>query len=118
MKDYWQKNEDNELSISAKGKERLELLRRDKALDKNNFHKSYGKKFIIISYDLPNRYNKERDRLREVLRRLGFKIVHKSVWVGKVRLPKSFIESLEKLSILKFVEILEVTKKGTLKELI
>lgn len=106
------------LSVSDKGKERLTLLRRDKLLDKNNFQKSVGEKFIIVSYDLPNRLNIERDRLREALRALGFRMIHKSVWVGKVKLPENFIQHIEKLGLHKFIEILEVTKKGTLKELI
>src|SRR3989344_1734327 len=113
-----ERNKSNQLLISVKGKERRKLLRRDKLLDKNNFHKEVGSEFIIVSYDLPNRFNRERDKLREVLVALGFKRVHKSVWVGKVKLPLSFIKGLERLGILKFIEILEVTKKGTLKELV
>src|SRR3989344_4833309 len=85
-------NEKNEkLTISTKGQERLKILRRDKILDKNSYEKRSGKQVIIISYDLPNLFNRERDMLREVLRALGFKMIHKSVWVGKVKLPKSFI---------------------------
>ena len=69
---------------------------------------------IIVSYDIPVLFNRERDGLRNVLKVLGFKMVHKSVWVGKVKLPEQFISMLEKCGILEYVEILKVTKRGSL----
>ena len=81
------------------------------------FTKEKGNTVIIVSYDLPIAFNRERDILREILKILGFNLIHKSVWVGKVKLPEQFIIALEKLKILSFVEILEVTKHGTLKEI-
>ena len=69
----------------------------------------------IISYDLPVAFNKERNILRDMLRVLGFNLVHKSVWVGKVVLPERFVADLSRLGILDYIEILEVTKEGTLK---
>ncbi len=110
-------NEEKEFSLSVKGDERLKVLQRHKILDKNSYKKIKSNRVVIVSYDLPNLFNRERDMLRDVLRALGFKMVHKSVWVGKVKFPKSFILGLEKLKILDFIEILEVTKNGTLAEL-
>ncbi len=110
-------NSRNEILISAKGQEKLKLLKQAKILDKNLYKKEKGNRVIIISYDLPVPFNKERDQLREILKVLGFSMVHKSVWVGKMRIPKDFISALEKAGILKFIEILEVTKSGSLKEL-
>ena len=60
-------------------------------------------------------FNRERDILRDIMKLLGFNIIHQSVWVGKVKLPKQFIIDLEIMGILKYVEIMEVTKKGSLK---
>ena len=74
-----------------------------------------GDKVIVISYDIPVAFNKERNILRDMLRMLNFHLVHKSVWVGKVALSKRFIADLNRLGILDYVEILEVTKNGTLK---
>ena len=69
----------------------------------------------MVSYDIPIAFNKERNILRDMLRMLGFNLIHKSVWIGKVLLPDKFIVNLSKLGILDYVEILEVTKNGTLK---
>jgi len=70
---------------------------------------------IVISYDIPVAFNKERNILRDMLRTLGLYMVHRSVWVGKVVLPERFVIDLNKLGVMDYVEILEVTKNGTLK---
>ena len=111
------KDFNNKLSISLKGKERLKKLRENRILDKRQYQNEKGDKIIIVSYDLPVIFNKERNRLRDTLKILGFNMVHKSVWVGKVKLPKEFFIALEKLNILDCVEVLEVTKSGSLKEI-
>ena len=69
----------------------------------------------MISYDIPIAFNRERNILRDILRMLGFNLIHKSVWIGKVLLPERFVGDLIKLGILDYVEILEVAKNGTLK---
>jgi len=106
-----------ELSISSKGKKKLTLLKKNKILDKRKYKKQNGERVTIISYDIPIRFNRERDILREILKLLGFHMIHKSVWVGKVKLPINFLQDAEKIGILKFIEILEVTKSGTLKSM-
>lgn len=107
-------NADGRIFTSSRGKKKLVSLRKNKILDRNQYKKEAGDKVTIISYDLPIAFNKERNTLRDLLKLLGFKLIHKSVWVGKVKLPKQFILALEKLGIIKFVEILEVTKNGSL----
>jgi len=111
-------NSDEHITLSPKGKKMLTILKKNKILDKDSYQKQAGNRVIIVSYDLPTPFNKERDILREILKRLGFTIVHKSVWVGKVKIPKEFLIAIEKLGILKYIEILEVTKRGSLNQLI
>jgi hypothetical protein len=43
-------------------------------------------------------------------------MTHKSLWVGKIGVPKQLILDLEKLRILEHIKIFEVTKEGTLRE--
>jgi len=109
------KNSHNKIYLSIKGREKLILLRKNKIPDKEKYKKQSSNKFLIISYDIPIAFNKERNILRSLLTLLGFQMVHKSFWIGKVLLPSRFITDLEKLRILKFIEIMEVTKTGTLK---
>ncbi len=110
-------NPEGKIVISSKGKKKLGSFRKDKILDRKQYKEEVSDKVTIISYDLPIAFNKERNTLRDLLRLLGFKLIHKSVWVGKVKLPKQFILALEKLGIIKFVEILEVTKNGSLNKI-
>ena len=108
---------DQKIKISPEGREKLNKIRKTKTLDKNSYHKESGNKVIIVSYDIPTTFNRERDLIREVLKILEFRMIHQSVWVGKIKLPEKFIKDLEGLKILEYIEILEVTKQGTLKSL-
>lgn len=108
------KNSSEKINLTSKGKRKLDYFKNSFSFN-NKYKKEDSDKVIIISYDIPIAFNKERNILRDILRMLGFNIVHKSVWVGKVKLPKEFIIDLEKLGILDYIEILEVTKSGSLK---
>ena len=108
-------NETKQIYLSEKGKKKLNKFKNSPLLNKEDYKKKIGEKVVVISYDIPIAFNRERNILRDMLRMLGFDLVHKSVWVGKVSLPERFVIDLGKLGILDCVEILEVTKNGTLK---
>ena len=108
-------NESKQIYLSDKGKEKLNSLNNIVSPAKYFRDKKMGDKVVVISYDIPVAFNRERNILRSILQILGFNLVHKSVWVGKVSLPERFITDLSKLGILDYVEILEVAKNGTLK---
>ncbi len=108
-------NSSNKTILSSNGKKKLDFLRKRRILNKNSYTKESGDRMIIVSYDIPIPFNKERAILRDILRRLGFHMVHKSLWIGKVNLPKEFVMAVGELGIHEFIEILEVTKNGSLK---
>ncbi len=110
-------NPNQKIKLSAEGRKKLNLFKKREILDKDIYKKENGGRLIIISYDIPTAFNRERDLIREILKVLGFSMIHKSVWIGKVKLPEKFIRGLERLEILRFIEILEVTKQGTVKTL-
>ncbi len=111
-----EKSEDDKFTISSKGRDKLIKL-------KNNLPTRYYNEktdqngSIIISFDIPERLRRKRNWLREVIKNLGFKMVHQSVWVGNVKVPVDFIKDLENLKILEFVEIFEISKTGSLKKI-
>lgn len=76
-----------------------------------------GPTFIIVAFDIPEREKRKRNWLRQSLCRMGLSMVQKSVWIGRVKLPEDFIESLRHLKLADCVEIFEITKTGTLKHL-
>jgi hypothetical protein len=104
-----------QIYLSDKGKKKLCNLKNSFSLNKDLYNKKSGDKVVVVSYDIPIAFNRERNILRNMLQTLGFNLIHKSVWVGKVLLPERFIGDLDKLGIIDYVEILEVTKNGTLK---
>lgn len=113
-------NRDNPiLKLTLKGKSRLNLLRNRKtnALPVLSYEKSTTDKFVIIIFDIPEKIRRKRNWLRSALENLGLKMIQKSVWMGKIKLPKTFLEDLKKLELIDFVEIFEITKTGSLKQI-
>lgn len=108
-------NNSKQIYLSEKGKKKLNKFKNSLFLNKEDYQKKIGERVVVVSYDIPIAFNRERNILRDMLRMLGFDLVHKSVWVGKVLLPEKFVSDLNKLGIMDYVEILEVTKNGTLK---
>ncbi len=107
---------DNKLTVSIKGKQKIKELKNK--LPGRYYLKTKTTQITIISFDIPEKLRRKRNWLREVIRNLGFKMIHQSVWMGKNKIPAEFIEDLENLRILEYVEILEATKSGSLKKLV
>ena len=91
------------IKISEKGKDKLKKLGNKRKLNKLYYRPQIGKRLIIVSYDLPVAFNKERHIIADILKSLGFNLVHRSVWIGKVKLPADFIEALKNMNVIKFV---------------
>ncbi len=106
------------LSLTKKGKKALLLLRKreERALPHIGSAESGGS-FIIVAFDIPERERRKRDWLRETLRGFGLAMIQRSVWIGKVKLPQEFINTLQQLNLLEKVEIFEINKTGTLRHL-
>ena len=109
-------NNSKQICLSDKGKNKLQNFKNSFPLNKDLYKKKVGKHVVVVSYDIPIAFNKERNILRDMLQTLGFNLIHKSVWVGRVVLPERFVSDLNRLGIIDYVEVLEVTHNGTLKE--
>jgi len=119
-KDNLIKNEEKEgkkfFIITKKGLEKIKQLKRikEKSMPSKKYHKEKTGKAIIIIFDIPENKRKKRDWIREVLKNMDFEMVQKSVWIGKVKIPKEFLDDLKMLELLDFVKIFEVSKTGNL----
>jgi len=71
---------------------------------------------IIVSYDISETHRKDRWWVVEILKLLGFHMVHQSTWIGKTKLPQEFLEELISREIMDNFKIFEVSKTGNLKE--
>jgi len=113
-----QKKENKKLLVlTQKGKEKLSFLKKRK-LPAPFYQKEQGDGFTIIIFDVPEIQKNKRDWLRVALRNLDFKIIQKSVWIGKVKIPKEFLEHLYEMDLINCVEIFEISKAGSLERLI
>src|ERR1035437_8655220 len=68
--------------LSEKGKNKLNKFKNSPLLNKEDYKKKRGERVVVVSYDIPIAFNRERNILRDILRMLGFNLIHKSVWVG------------------------------------
>lgn len=71
----------------------------------------------IVVFDIPEKKRNLRDVLRGMLKLMKFSMLQKSAWIGNATIPKEFFEWLAEHDLLAYVEVLAVTKQGTLKQL-
>ena len=109
------KEKDGKLILSKTGQEKLmELTFQAKY---RNYKKEKINHTLIVAFDIPENERGKRDWLRDVLKELGFKMIQRSFWVGDIKFPQELLTDLERLNMLDFVQVLAVTKSGTLKNI-
>lgn len=107
------------LIITAKGKQRLSFLRsrRKDLLPPRRYSAKKSDVFTILAFDIPETKRKKRDWLRKALLQLGFAMIQKSVWIGKIALPEEFLSDLSENHIMEYVQIFQITRTGTLEHI-
>lgn len=113
-----EKGEAQAFRITAKGSRKLHALQEARSYPNPTYAMSKGEKVVLVMYDVPEIEKKKRAWLRSALKHLDFKMIQKSVWIGKTRIPQRFIEDMHQIALTKYVEILEITKRGSLKKLL
>ena len=98
-----------ELCVTKKGEKVLDNFR-------EGYEKKPSKQLVIASFDIPEVLRRGRNMLRENLKLLDFHMVHQSTWFGKNKIPEELLNELEKIGVLEYIKIFEVTKSGTLVE--
>ncbi len=71
----------------------------------------------IIAFDIPAKEGRKRFWLLAVLRRLGFKMLQKSVWFGKKKIPEAFMHDLRERGMADYIQVFSISKTGSLREL-
>ncbi|OGZ53223.1 MAG: CRISPR-associated endonuclease Cas2 [Candidatus Ryanbacteria bacterium RIFCSPLOWO2_01_FULL_48_26] len=105
--------------ITSRGKQKLAALQK-RSVDQLPFpmyQESVSGNIIIVIFDIPERERRKRSWLRLVLKNLGLKMIQKSVWIGKAKVPREFLDDIKNLNLIDCVEIFEVGKTGTLSHL-
>jgi DNA-binding transcriptional regulator PaaX len=78
------------------------------------YKKIFDNKLKVIIFDIPEKERHKREWLRVSLLALGFSFLQQSVWMGKNKIPESFIVDLRDRKLLPCVEIFEINQKGTI----
>ncbi len=105
------------LYVTSRGQRKIKLLQSRSAeqMPATNYVGEASDRFVIVSFDVPETERRKRAWLRSALRSLGLRMIQKSVWIGKKKLPESFLDDLKQLRLLDYVEVFEITKGGTLR---
>jgi CRISPR-associated endonuclease Cas2 len=111
-----QAKNNNAFVITQKGRNKLLALRGKIAqfLPNTKYQVEKSDKLIVVIFDIPETEQNKRYWLRKKLQYLGFRMVQKSVWIGRVKIPEKFLEDLSKIDLLNYVEIFTITKRGSL----
>lgn len=106
-------------NITKRGREKKKQLieKSLKSLPIIDYPKIKSNQPILISFDIPEKERGKRDWLRDALNYLDFKMVHKSVWLGFVKAPEEFVRDLSRIGLTDFIEIIEISRSGTLQKL-
>ena len=110
------KNKKSIFKITQRGVQKLKSLQELvwPHVPQESYSAETSNNLTILTFDIPEKQRRKRDWLRGVLRSLGLRMIQKSVWLGKVKLPQDFLEDLRDLNLLNCTEIFEVTKTGSL----
>lgn len=105
--------------ITSKGRIKSRRLKSDlaNALPSRIYSKAPSHEFVIVTFDVPEKFKSKRNWLRTSLRNLGFAMLQRSVWVGKVVIPENFLEDLKDIGLFNCVEIFSVGKAGTIRRM-
>lgn len=107
-----QQKEGNVLyQLTRKGREKLHALMIRKP---QRYRPLPSDSYVIVIFDIPEPERRKRVWLRWMLRDMGFSLVQKSVWMGKVKIPREFVNDLTTLRLNEYVQIFEARRLGTL----
>ena len=114
-------SKNNSWKITTKGKRLWRALRKKlaSALPEPSYPSAppAPRRWNIVVFDIPEHSKRKRVWLRAALKRLGFTMLQKSVWIGNAALPIELLRDLDSLGLLPYIHILAVTKTGSLKHI-
>ena len=87
-------------------------------LPAQKYKKESSNSVTIFMFDIPEKERYMRDWLRRKILEMDFKLVQKSVFVGKGKIPEEFINDLRRFNIVHYIDIFSVTKRGSLRQII
>lgn len=108
------------LNLTKEGLIKMHWLRRrskETSVMPIKYEKLPSQETVIVLFDVPENESFKRRWLRRSLKSMGFKMLQKSAWIGRIKLPPEFLEDIDKLKIAQYLEVLVVAKAGSLRRL-
>ena len=107
-------------NITRRGLKKLFMIREKKKFSLTHVSYVPEKDSVVrvVIFDVPERERYKRVWLRTALLALGFSLCQQSVWIGKSKIPKGFLEDLRDREMLSYVEVFEVSKEGSLEKVV
>ncbi|MEK9173076.1 MAG: CRISPR-associated endonuclease Cas2 [Patescibacteria group bacterium] len=104
--------------LSALGKKKMEKLKKQmiERIPRKKYEVAKSNDLTIVSFDIPEKEKRKRNWLRDTLANLNFKMLQKSVWLGKNKIPGELLNDMRKLEILDYVHIFSVNRTGSIAE--
>lgn len=106
--------------LTPLGREKLKNLKeRFKWLPRRHHEIKKEDILKIIIFDIPEKERYKRVWLRSQLLTLGFKLLQKSVWIGKNKLPEEFMTDLYNFDVFQYMHIFRIrgSDYGTLEKI-
>lgn len=104
------------LRLTAQGRKRWKKMKESGySFPQPRYVAEKSSHLILVIFDIPERERRKRQWLCTALDSLGFLRIQKSVFAGKAAMPEAFAADLAKLHLERAVEMLVVTKAGTLR---
>lgn len=107
---------EGKIAITKRGRLALKIIKQ-KFFPKNHYQVKKDDSFKLVIFDIPEKEKAKRNWLRDSLKEMGFEMIQKSVWSGKIKIPAEFLEDLNWLRLINYVDILAVTKTGSLRQI-
>ena len=79
----------------------------------NNTFKKEAPKTLMVMFDIPEEQKAEREWFRFHLRKFGYIMIQKSVWVGPPPLPKEFLVYVKKIKLNNHIKTFKLAKAYT-----
>ncbi|HAS80908.1 MAG: hypothetical protein UR25_C0001G0008 [Candidatus Nomurabacteria bacterium GW2011_GWE1_32_28] len=103
------KKEGHFLHVTLKGKEYVKRKQESLSLFESKNFKS-EKKDLIVMFDIPESKKAEREWFRFHLKKFGYLMIQRSVWVGPSPLPGDFLDYLKEIKLKICVKTFKLAK--------
>lgn len=100
---------ENKAFITNAGRKHVERRIDSFQTFENTFKKGLPKTLIVM-YDIPEAKKAEREWFRFHLRKFGYEMIQRSVWVGPAPLPKEFVDYAKSLDLHLSIKALRLAK--------